>query len=216
MQRIPEGGAWRIWSSSVAVGLVGLLLLSAGSAALAAAPAMGPATGSAIANEYIIGSGDSLRIFVWHNPDLSVDVPVRPDGMISIPLVEDIPCAGKTPTQLARDIEARLRKYVQDPTVTVIVTTFVGLPSQQIRIVGEAAQPKAIPYRDNMSVLDAMIAVGGLSTYASGNRAELVRTVNGKPVSSTIRLEDLLQDGDISANVPLQPGDIIIIPRSFF
>ena len=155
-------------------------------------------------------------IFVWHNADLTAHVPVRPDGRVSIPLVEDIPCAGKTPTQLARDIEQILRKYVQDPIVTVIVDSFVGLPSQQIRVVGEAAQPKALPYRADMTVLDAMIAVGGLTQYAAGNRAKLTRNVNGRPVTTTVRLQDLLQDADLSANVPVQPGDILIIPQSFF
>jgi polysaccharide export outer membrane protein len=166
--------------------------------------------------EYVIGTGDSLQIFVWHNADLTAHVPVRPDGRISIPLVEDIPCAGKTPTQLARDIEERLRKYVQDPVVTVIVDGFVGLPSQQIRIVGQAAQPKALPYRSDMTLLDAMIEVGGLTPYAAGNRAKLTRMVNGRPVTTTVRLQDLLEDADLSANTPLQPGDIIMIPQSFF
>ena len=174
--------------------------------------------GAALANEpaYIIGAGDSIQIFVWHNADLTAHVPVRPDGRVSIPLVEDIPCAGKTPTQLARDIEQILRKYVQDPIVTVIVDSFVGLPSQQIRVVGEAAQPKALPYRADMTVLDAMIAVGGLTQYAAGNRAKLTRNVNGRLVTTTVRLQDLLQDADLSANVPVQPGDILIIPQSFF
>jgi polysaccharide export outer membrane protein len=167
-------------------------------------------------SEYIIGPGDSFQVFVWHNPDLSATVPVRPDGRISIPLVEDIDCAGKTPTQLAREIEDRLKKFVQDPTVTIIMTNSIGLSSQQIRIVGQAAQPKALPYRANMSVLDAMIAVGGLTPYASGNRAKLIRTQNGRQVALTVRLQDLLEDADMSANTPLQPGDIIMIPQSFF
>jgi polysaccharide export outer membrane protein len=166
--------------------------------------------------DYLIGPGDSIQIFVWHNADLSATVPVRPDGKVSIPLVEDIPCAGKTPTQLARDVEERLKKYVQDPTVTIIVSAFIGLPAQQIRIVGEATTPKAVHYRENMSILDAMIEVGGLNTFASGNQAKLVRTVNGQQVTTVVRLRSLLEDGDLSANVPLQPGDIIIIPQSFF
>ena len=178
-----------------------------------AAPAPAPDSAE---SEYIIGAGDSLQIFVWHNSDLTATVPVRPDGRISIPLVEDIPCAGKTPTQLAREIEERLRKYVQDPTVTIIVSGFVGLPSQQIRVVGEATQPRALPYRAEMTVLDAMIAVGGLTQFAAGNRAKLTRNVNGRPVTTTVRLQDLLEDADLSANVPVQPGDILIIPQSFF
>jgi polysaccharide export outer membrane protein len=167
-------------------------------------------------NEYIIGPGDMIQIFVWHNPDLSASVPVRPDGKVSIPLVEDIPSSGKTPTQLARDIEERLRKFVQDPTVTVIMSGFIGLPSQQIRIVGQATQPKAVPYRTNMSVLDAMIEVGGLTTFAAGNRARLVRIVNGEQVNTIVRLRDLLESGDLTANIPLEPGDIILIPQTFF
>jgi polysaccharide biosynthesis/export protein len=167
-------------------------------------------------NGYVIGAGDNLQIFVWQNKDLSTAVPVRPDGQISIPLVEDMQAAGKTPTELARDIESRLKKFVNDPVVTVMVSGFVGAYSQQIRVVGEAAQPQALPYRQNMSVLDAMIAVGGLTPYAAGNRAKLVRTVNGRQTTRDLALSDLLKDGDMSANTPLQPGDIIIIPESYF
>ncbi|HKY18155.1 MAG TPA: polysaccharide biosynthesis/export family protein, partial [Rhizomicrobium sp.] len=137
-------------------------------------------------------------------------------GRISTPLVTDVMAAGRTPEELGRDIEARLKKYVADPLVTVIVSSFVGPLSQQVRIVGEAASPKALPYQANMTVLDAMIAVGGLTPYASGNRAKLVRKVGGKEVSTTVRLSDLLKSGDMSANTELQPGDIIIIPQSFF
>jgi polysaccharide biosynthesis/export protein len=198
-----------------------ILLLFAGSlraagAAPAPAPALPPGGTAASQANYLIGPGDSLQVFIWKNPDLTTTVPVRPDGRISIPLVEDIECAGKTPTQLARDIEARLRMYVVNPIVTVIVSNFIGPYTQQVRIVGEAAQPKALPYRANMSVLDAMIEVGGLTTFAAGNRAKLVRSINGQQTSTTIRLEDLLKDGDVSENVQLQPGDIIIIPQSFF
>lgn len=165
---------------------------------------------------YVIGPGDTLQVFVWRNADLTVSVPVRPDGKISIPLVEDIECAGKTPTQLAREIEGRLMKYVTDPIVTVIVSGFVGPYTQQIRIVGEASRPQALPYRANMSLLDAMIAVGGLTQFAAGNRAMLVRGTGPQQTSTRIRIEALLKDGDISANTDLQPGDIIIIPQSFF
>lgn len=201
----------------VGISLAFFVFVLTGPAIAAPAPvATPPAALPSAEPEYIIGTGDSLNIFVWHNADLTAHVPVRPDGRISIPLVEDIPCAGKTPTQLARDVEERLRKYVQDPTVTVIVDTFVGLPSQQIRVVGQAATPKALPYRADMTVLDAMIEVGGLTPYASGNRAKLTRTVNGQPVTTTLRLQDLLEDADLSANTPLRPGDIIMIPQSFF
>jgi polysaccharide export outer membrane protein len=201
--------SWALWSSLA--GAILSVLMLAGSVAPAQA-AQAVSAGS----DYLIGPGDSIQIFVWHNADLSATVPVRPDGKVSIPLVEDIPCAGKTPTQLARDVEERLKKYVQDPTVTIIVSGFIGLPTQQIRIIGEATAPKAVHYRENMSVLDAMIEVGGLNTFAAGNQAKLVRTVNGQPVTTVVRLRSLLEDGDLSANVPLQPGDIIIIPQSFF
>ena len=165
---------------------------------------------------YIIGPGDQLQVSVWHNPELSTTVPVRPDGRISTPLVTDVVAAGRTPEDLGHDIETRLKKYVADPIVTVIVSSFVGPYSQQVRIVGAAAQPKAIPYLAHMSVLDAMIASGGLTPFASGNRAKLIRKVNGRDVSTTLRLSDLLKDGDLSANTELQPGDTIIIPQSFF
>jgi polysaccharide export outer membrane protein len=175
-----------------------------------------PATPTAGSTDYRIGPGDSLSIFVWHNSELSTTVTVRPDGKISIPLVEDIVCAGKTPTELARYIESRLTKYINNPLVTVSVTGFAGTYAQEIRIIGEAVQPKAFGYRDNMTVLDAMIAVGGLTRYAAGNRAVLVRKVNGRETETTLRLDDLIKDGDVSANVPLKPGDIIIIPQSYF
>jgi polysaccharide export outer membrane protein len=167
-------------------------------------------------SKYVIGPGDQLQISVWHNPELSTAVPVRPDGRISTPLVTDVVAAGRTPDELGHDIEARLKKYVSDPIVTVIVSSFVGPYSQQVRIVGEAAQPKALPYLAHMTVLDAMIASGGLTPFASGNRAKLIRKVNGKDVSTILRLSDLLKDGDLSANTELQPGDTIIIPQSFF
>jgi polysaccharide export outer membrane protein len=171
---------------------------------------------ASIAGDYLIGPGDSLQIFVWREPDLTTKVPVRPDGKISIPLVEDIDCTGKTATQLARDIESRLKKFVNDPVVTVIIDTIGGASAQQVRVVGEAATPKSLPYRAHMTALDAMIEVGGLTAYAAGNRASIVRTVNGKETSLRVHLSDLLKDGDMTANVELQPGDIIIIPQTFF
>lgn len=163
--------------------------------------------------EYIIGPGDKLNIFVWRNPDLSVTVPVRPDGRITIPLVEDIVAIGKTPTSLAREVEKQLKKYVNEPTVTVIAEGFIGPVSQQIRVIGEAAKPQAIPYRANMTLLDAMIEVGGLTKYAAGNDAVLIRNVNGQQNTYSIRLNTLIKDGDVSANVGLDPGDILIIPQ---
>ena len=165
---------------------------------------------------YLIGPGDTLQISVWHNAELSATVPVRPDGRISTPLVPDVIAAGRTPEDLSHDLESRLKKFVSDPLVTVIVSSFVGPYDQQIRIVGEAATPKAIPYLAHMTVLDAMISAGGLTPYAAGNRAKIVRRVDGKDVEMTVRLTDLLKDGDLSANADLRPGDIIIIPQSFF
>jgi len=183
--------------------------------------AAGLATGPAAAQQtdvskYVIGPGDMLQVSVWHNPELSTSVPVRPDGRISTPLVTDVVAAGKTSEQLGHDIEAQLKKYVADPIVTVMVSNFVGPYSQQVRIVGEASTPKALPYLAHMTVLDAMIAAGGLTPYASGNRAKLVRRIGGKETETTLRISDLLKDGDLSANTELQPGDIIIIPQSFF
>jgi len=166
--------------------------------------------------DYLIGPGDNLQVFVWRNPELTATVPVRPDGRISVPLVEDMPAIGKTPTALARDIEGVLKQYVQEPIVNVIVTNFVGPFAQQVRVVGEAAKPQAIPYRANMSVLDVMIDVGGLTRFAAGNRAVIVRQANGKQVEERVRLDDLLKDGDVTANVRMLPGDILIVPQTYF
>jgi polysaccharide export outer membrane protein len=171
-----------------------------------------------IPDEYIIGSGDQLSVFVYHNPDLSEGgVAVRPDGKISTPLIEDIVAAGKTPTQLAREIEQRLKKYIQDPNVTVIVRNFVGPPDRQVRVIGEAVDPIAIPYRDHMTLLDVMIATKGLTKYAAGNRAVIIR-IDGKGKQQTIkvRLNDLIKYGDISQNIEMAPGDTLIVPQSWF
>nr|WP_294523662.1 XrtA/PEP-CTERM system exopolysaccharide export protein [uncultured Rhodopila sp.] len=180
-----------------------------------------PADGTAVtvaSEDYIIGSGDSLSVFVYRNPDLSeAGVAVRPDGRISTPLIEDIVAAGKTPTQLAREIEQKLAKYVQDPNVTVIVRNFIGPSDRQVRVIGEAAEPVAIPYRDHMTLLDVMIATKGLTKYASGNRAMIVRLEpEGKQQTIKVRLSDLIKDGDISQNVEMKPGDTLIIPQSWF
>lgn len=166
--------------------------------------------------DYVIGPGDQLQIFVWRNPELTQAVPVRPDGKISVPLVEDLPAADKTATELAREIEHALSKFVRDPLVTVIVSNFQGVYQTQVRVVGQATAPRALPYRDNMTLLDVMIAVGGLTDFAAGNRSTLVRTVDGQTTQATVRLEDLIRDGDISANVPVAPGDVIIIPEAWF
>lgn len=165
---------------------------------------------------YRIGPGDSLEIFVWRNPDLGRSVPVRPDGRISVPLLEDLIAAGKTSTELSREIEEKLSQYIQDPLVTVIVTGFIGNYTEQVRVVGAAANPQAIPYRANMTVLDAMISVGGLTEFAAGNRATLVRKESGEEKQYRLRIADLIKDGDITANASLLPGDVIIIPESIF
>jgi len=168
------------------------------------------------ASEYRIGPGDTLQIFVWNQPELTVTVPVRPDGMISTPLIPGVPAEGKTATQLAKDLEVALAEFVRSPTVSVMVTGFVGAYADQIRVVGQASKPQSLPYRANMSLLDVMIAVGGLAEFAAGNRAVLVRTVDGKQTRTTVRLRDLLDKGDISANVNMRPGDVLIIPESRF
>jgi polysaccharide export outer membrane protein len=165
---------------------------------------------------YRIGPGDTLKVFVWGNPGLSDEVPVRPDGGVSIPLLEDVEAADKTPTELGREIEERLSAFVADPLVTVIVTEFVGPFSEQVRVVGEAVEPRAIPYRDDMTILDLMIEVGGLTEFAAGNRSTLVRIGEGGEQQYRVRLDDLVRDGDISANVAMRPGDVVIIPETFF
>jgi polysaccharide export outer membrane protein len=164
---------------------------------------------------YLIGPLDTLQILVWRNQELTLSVPVRPDGKVSVPLVEDLPALGKNPTQLARDIEKAMGKFIRDPVVTVIVTTFNGPYSEQIRVVGEAARPQALPYRQNMTLLDVMIAVGGLTDFADGNNASVLRTSDsGKQY--TVRLKDLIRRGDVSANIEMKPGDVLIIPQSWF
>ncbi|WP_229264296.1 XrtA/PEP-CTERM system exopolysaccharide export protein [Duganella sp. 1411] len=166
--------------------------------------------------DYLIGPGDSISINVWRNPEVSQTVPVRPDGKITAPLVEDLPASGKTPSQLARDIEKALSRYIQQPAVSVIVNGFVGTYDQQIRVIGQAAKPQSLPYRRDMSLMDVLIAVGGVTEFAAGNRASIVRKVDGKQEKLPVRLSDLIKDGDISANVRMWPGDILIIPESFF
>lgn len=166
--------------------------------------------------EYIIGAGDVLKIFVWGNTELSGEVPVRPDGRITTPLVEDMVASGKTPTQLARDMEQKLKRYMKKPVVTVTVTQFVGRFTEQIRVVGEVAKPMTLPYRESITVLDVIIAVGGLTDFAAGNRATIARTVNGKIKKIHVKLDDLLEDGDMRANLYMQPGDVLFVPESWF
>lgn len=167
--------------------------------------------------DYLIGPGDSMEVFVWGNQELSVgSVEVRPDGKITTRLVENIEASGKTPSQLARDIEEAYSDYVKHPVVSVIVRGFNGIPTQQVRVVGEAMEPKKIPYTKHMTLLDLMIEVGGLTEFAAGNKSVVIRTSEGKTDSYVLRIEDLLEDGDISANVAMQPGDIVMIPESWF
>jgi polysaccharide biosynthesis/export protein len=165
--------------------------------------------------QYKIGPLDTVNIIVWRNPELSMVVPVRPDGNVTTPLADDIPALGKTPTALAKDIEQALSKYIRDPVVTVVVTTFVGPKDAQIRVIGEAARPQILAFRKGMSLLDVMIAVGGLTDFADGNRASIYRADEGGK-SYGVRLQDLVKRGDVTANVDMRPGDILIIPQSWF
>jgi polysaccharide export outer membrane protein len=174
-----------------------------------------PATAATKDYSYVIGPGDNINIIVWRNPELSMSVPVRPDGKISTPLIDEMLAQGKDSVQIARDIEKQLAKYVRDPVVTVVVMGFVGPYDQQIRVVGEATKPQILPFKQNMTVLDVMIAVGGLTDFAAGNEATIMRASDGGKQYS-VRLKDLVKRGDISANVEMRPGDILIIPQSLF
>jgi|SRR6185369_1734283 len=174
-----------------------------------------PAIASSADYSYKIGPGDNLNIVVWRNPELSMNVPVRPDGKISAPLIDDLNAMGKDSTSLARDIEKELAKFIRDPVVTVIVTGFVGPYSEQIRVIGEAAKPQILAYRQKMTVLDVMIAVGGITDFADGNRATILRTSENN-AQYTVRLKDLVKRGDVTANVEMKPGDVLIVPQSWF
>ncbi len=205
--------------AGTAIALAGWL--GGGSPVALAAPA--PVTSPSLPGEttdtgqYVIGPGDVLSIFVYEAPPLSVnELPVRPDGRISVPLVPDVMAAGKTPTELGATIAAALKKYVNDPNVTVMVRSFQGPADRQVRVIGEATDPQAIPYRENMSLLDVMIATKGLTKFAAGNRAVIVRRVGTSEKRIRVHLSDLIKDGDISQNVMMQPGDTLIIPQSFF
>jgi polysaccharide export outer membrane protein len=175
-----------------------------------------PTTAATPDYNYIIGPGDTVNIIVWRNPELSMSVPVRPDGKITSPLIEDLPALGRDSTTLARDMEKALAKYVRDPVVTVIVTNFNGPYSEQIRIVGEATRPQVLAYRQNMTLLDVMIAVGGITDFANGNGATILRTAEGNKQQYNVRIRDLIKRGDVSANVDMKPGDVLIIPQSWF
>jgi polysaccharide biosynthesis/export protein len=185
-----------------------------GSSAAATANS-GPVQKSAVSADYLIGPGDTLQVFVWRNPELTSTVPVRPDGKISTPLVEDMVAVGKTPSQLARDIEKVLAEYVKSPEVNVIVTVPASVFSQ-VKVIGQVKTPAALPYRDGMTVLDAVLAVGGLGNFAAGDRARLVRTENGRQTEIRIKLEKLVNSGDMSQNLALRPGDVLVVPESRF
>ena len=174
-----------------------------------------PTTPNTADSQYLIGPGDQLQVFVWRNQDLSVTVPVRPDGRISTPLVENMVAVGKTPSQLARDIEGVLAEYIRTPKVNVIVTAPVGALGQ-VKVVGEVTKPLAIPFHEGMTVLDAVLQAGGLTQYAAGNRAKIVRTGSGKPTSIRVKIDNLVNKGDVSQNLPLRPGDVLVVPQSLF
>lgn len=180
------------------------------------ASSVGDSRGSRVSPNYRLGPGETIQIFVWRSPELSTTVPIRPDGRFSMPLIEDMPAAGKTPTELARDLEDKLRAYVQDPIVTVIAQIDgAGDPRQQVKVLGQAVNPSSLPYRSGMTALDVIISVGGLTEFADGNRAVLVRREGVEKFSYRLRLDDLVREGDIGADRPLLPGDTIIIPETF-
>ena len=193
-----------------ALGILGALVVGCASTNPPA-----PTTAASSEYNYVVGPGDVVNIVVWRNPELSMSVPVRPDGKITAPLVEDLPAMGKDTTTLARDIEAALAKYIREPVVTVVVTSFVGPYSEQIRVVGEAAKPQTIPYKQKMTLLVVMIIVGGITDFADGNSTTLLRNSEGGK-QYNIRVKDLIKRGDVSANVEVKPGDVLIIPRSWF
>ena len=203
------------WLSRLSALAAALVISSACVAAPPATPPAGAETDAA--GQYVIGPGDVLSIFVYQAPPLSVtDLPVRPDGRISVPLVPDVVAAGRTPTELGHDIAESLKKFVNDPNVTVMVHSFQGPSDRQVRVIGEATDPQAIPYRENMSLLDVMIATKGLTKFAAGNRAIIVRRDGAAEKRIHVHLSDLIKDGDISQNIMMRPGDTLIIPQSFF
>jgi len=197
---------------------VAILSVVANWSAAAVPPAQAPSAmpaAPAVTPDYIIGPGDELQVFVWRDPELTVTVPVRPDGKISTPLVEDMPAVGKTPVVLARDVEKVLSVYVKSPQVNIIVTKPASAYSQ-VKVIGQVLHPAAVPYREGMTVLDAVLAVGGLANFAAGNRAHIVRMAQGKQVELSVRLEALVNNGDMKQNLRLQPGDVLVVPESRF
>ena len=201
--------------------LAGWLAVSPLILSCASSPSLPPTTtpsqaqAKAVSADYIIGPGDVVQVFVWRNPELSVTVPVRPDGKISTPLVENMVAVGKTPPQLSRDMEGVLSEYVRQPKVNIIVTNAASAFSL-VKVVGQVSHPSAVPYREGMTVLDAILAVGGLTQFASGNHAKIVRVENGHETVIKVKVADLVNNGDVSQNVPLKPGDVLVVPQSMF
>jgi polysaccharide export outer membrane protein len=207
---LPLMAASLCWAGSAVAGQ------ESGTVASQLAPKAPTESEQAAQADYRIGAGDKLNVYVWNHPELTLEVPVRPDGKISTPLIESLPAAGKTPLQLAREMEAALSEYVRAPKVNVIVTGFVGDLPDQVRVIGQAAKPQSLPFRANMTVLDVLIASGGLGQFAAGNRAHIVRTVDGQPTKIKVRLADIAEKGDLRTNIPVRPGDVLVIPESRF
>jgi polysaccharide export outer membrane protein len=198
-------------------GCAAMLLLLQGCGRSTTVPVLPDNSDASLASaEYVIGPGDTLQVYVWDNPEISVTIPVRPDGLVTMPLVENMRAVGKTPSELARDIEVILGEYVRTPQVNIIVTDFRGTYRKQIRVVGQAVSPSSLSFQSGMTLLDVMIEVGGLTEFASGNRAKVIRWENGAKKEIRVRLKDLLNDGDIDENIQMAPGDVLIIPESMF
>jgi polysaccharide biosynthesis/export protein len=211
MQRTRNAHAGASWLAAMAAIIAAILMTACATTAYPPAPA----SAGNVDYNYHIGPTDIVNVIVWRNPELSMTVPVRPDGKITTPLIDDLDALGKTPSELERDMEKALVKYIRDPVVTVVVTNFAGPATEQVRVIGEAAKPQVLPFKKDLTVLDVMIAVGGLTDFADGNSAHIFRVADGGKLYS-VRLRDLVKRGDITANVGMQPGDILIIPQSWF
>jgi polysaccharide biosynthesis/export protein len=211
MQRTRNAHAGASWLAAMSAIIAAILMTACATTAYPPAPA----SAGNVDYNYHIGPTDIVNVIVWRNPELSMTVPVRPDGKITTPLIDDLDALGKTPSELERDMEKALVKYIRDPLVTVVVTNFAGPATEQVRVIGEAAKPQVLPFKKDLTVLDVMIAVGGLTDFADGNSAHIFRVADGGKLYS-VRLRDLVKRGDITANVGMQPGDILIIPQSWF
>jgi polysaccharide export outer membrane protein len=216
INNLARSGSFSLLKKFVSGAVVIVLMFGAGCTSTDYPPVPDSQRNVEVDYDYILGPGDMVSIFVWGNDELSSGGSIRPDGQLTTHLVEDLQASGKTSTQLARDIEVSYSEYVRQPVVSVIVTGFVGVPEQTIRVVGEATNPKRIPYRKHMTLLDLMISTNGITAYADGNNSVLIRTVDGQEVTYSLRLDDLIKDGDISANMSMMPGDILIIAESWF